>query len=122
MPGTVRITRNTRKFVATILSGASLSDVLDLDGQVIAAVVMPAAFTGTALTFQACDTSDGTFQNVYDDAGTELSASVGQGKVIVNKSILESLAALRYIKIRSGSAASPTAEGADRALVILTKG
>ncbi|HET8787010.1 MAG TPA: hypothetical protein VFM38_15355 [Candidatus Limnocylindrales bacterium] len=121
MPGTVRITRNTRKFIATIANGASLSDAIDLDGQVIAAIVMPAAFTGTALTFQA--SADGvTYQNVYDDAGTELSASVGQAKVIVNKSILESLAALRYVKIRSGSAASPTAEAADRTLTILTKG
>lgn len=122
MPGTTRITRYTRKFIATIAASGSVSDAIDLDGEIIAAIVMPATFTGTSLTFQAAASVDGTFQNVYDDSGAELTATVGQGKVVVNKSVLEALAALRYLKIRSGTAGAPTTEGADRTLTILTKG
>lgn len=110
--------------VATIANGASQSDVIDLREYAIAAISMPAGWTTAALTFLASSTAAGTFLPVYDDAGTEVSiasANVVQDRVIVNKAVLEQLAGLRYIKLRSGVAATPVNQGADRAITVVMK-
>lgn len=110
--------------VATIANGASASDVIDLRDYAIAAIIMPTAWTTAALTFLTCATAGGTFLPVYDDAGTEVSiasANVVQDRAIVNKTILEQLAGLRYIKLRSGVAATPVTQGGDRAITVVMK-
>ena len=109
---------------ATIANGASLSDAIDLRDYAIAAICLPAAWTAAAITFTASASQSGTYNSVYDDAGTEVaiaSANVVASRVLVNKAILEQLAGLRWVKMRSGTAATPVNQGADRAVTVLLK-
>jgi hypothetical protein len=101
-------------FSAAIANGASLSDAIDLGGRRLGAIVMPAAWTAAALTFQV--SVDGTnYYNLYDQDGVEFSLSADTSRTIV---IDPSYFALfRYIKIRSGTAGVPVNQGADRILV-----
>ena len=110
--------------VAKITSGGSQSSVIDLRDYVISCIVLPAAWDAAALTFLASATAGGTFAPVYDDAGTEVSiasANVVAGRVIVNKAILEQLAGLRFVKIRSGVSATPVNQTADRSFTVMLK-
>lgn len=110
--------------VATILSGAAVSDAIDLKDYVIAALMIPSAWTAAALTFTGCDTPGGAFLPLYDDAGTEVtvaSASVAADRILVNKAVLEQLAAVRWLKIRSGVLATPVNQAADRVIKVMLK-
>jgi hypothetical protein len=103
--------------VTTISSGTSLSPAIDLGPNRTFAVVMPAAWTAAALTFQA--SIDGTnYFNVFDDTGTEVTATVAASQYIVIASPAKMLG-VRWIKVRSGTSGAPVNQGADRALTIV---
>jgi hypothetical protein len=101
---------------ATIANGNQESTVIHCLGLSLVGIALPAAFTGTALTFEACDTVDGTFLPVYDTlSGTALSYTVAQGHfVAIDPAPFQGVA---FLKIKSGSA-----EAADRALIVSLKG
>ena len=101
----------------TIASGASVSDEIDLGGATCMMIEMPDAFTGTVLTFQASRTSGGTFRDVKDSAKSEIQVTVEPNEMCT----VDKLAPARYIKIRSGTSAIPTAEEAERILYVITK-
>lgn len=91
---------------ATQLSGVikanqTTSGIYNLPGdQILVNVILPANFTGTTITFQA--SRDGrTFYNVYDDADTQLSATVASSRFVTG---LLKLAGIRYLKIVAGTA------------------
>ena len=107
-----------RDATATIANGASLSSAIALGAGVPLGLQMPASFTGTAITFQT--SHDGmTYQNLYDDAGNEISVTVAASQ---NVSLPASvMAAWRFLKIRSGTAGSPTAEGGARTLTLINR-
>jgi len=107
--------------VATIANAASLSGEVDLGGASRIAIQMPAAWTAANLTFQASDESGGTFADVVNDAGTEIVVTATISQVIVIVTALKELAGLRFIKIRSGTSATPVAQGAERVLKVLLK-
>lgn len=98
-----------RKSVA-IASGQTVSAAVNLKGYRVEGLELPAAFTGTSISFQV--SSDGaTFQPHYDTANALVSMTVAQGR---SYSLPASLAAWPYFKIVSG-----TAEGAARTLVVV---
>lgn len=107
-----------RDATVTIANGASLSGAVMLGAGVPLAVQMPAAFTGTQLTFQT--SHDGsTYQNLYDDAGNEIAVTVAaSSNVALPASVM---AAWRYVKLRSGTASVPTTEAADRTLKLINR-
>jgi hypothetical protein len=107
----------------TIPAGATgLSNAVELKNQLLA-IEMPEEWTGYAvLTFQG--SSDGiAFKDVYDDYGYEVLVSAPQPNhiVCIDAAILK-LAALRYIKIRSGTSAAPVDQVTDRTLKLIGKG
>jgi len=104
------------KDTATILSGASLSDVVELNDSVLAAIETPAAMTGTSFTFQGSFDKQNFF-NVYDDSGVEVSVTSAASRFIIINSPSKFLG-MKFLKIRSGTSGAPTAEGADRAINI----
>lgn len=119
------MSRSAHVLPVTIASGQSVSAAIDLSGTVLVALVVPAAWTTAALTFLASPTKDGTFGDVYGDDGVEVavgSGSVVAGRVIVPAGILENLAPLRFLKIRSGTAAVAVNQAADRNLSLIVKG
>jgi hypothetical protein len=99
---------------ALIASGQSLSGVIALGTKSLVAVDVPPGFTGTALTFQAGAASSGPWRNVYTAAGTELSITVGADRWVVLDPA--AFAGAAYLKVRSGSAAAPSAQAADTTL------
>lgn len=100
----------------TIANGQSLSAAVDLEGRKIAGVFMPAAWTAANLTFQASDAAAGTYADVYDTAGTEISVTAAVSRALMDPS---KLAGIRFLKIRSGTSAVPVNQLADRILILL---
>ena len=102
----------------TITGGQSQSSEIDLESYGVVAIMMPAVFGATSITFLASATSGGTFYPVYDSAGNELAATVTGSHIITD---LPELAPLRYIKIRSGTEATPLAVSSTTGLTLIVK-
>lgn len=103
---------------ATIAVSASLSGIVDLNGQILTAIVIPAATEGTSMTFQ--QSADGTnFYDVYKDDGTEYSITVAASRyIVVDQS---KFAGVRWLKVRTGTSGSPTTQsGADAAITLIS--
>lgn len=102
------------KAQVTILSGGTVSDEAPVHSAIIG-IVMPAAFTGTALTFQG--SADGQlFQQVFDDTGAALSVTVAAGRCVGLDTKALPLASWAFIKLVSNAA-----EGADRVITLCYK-
>ena len=99
----------------TIASGQQISGVLDTFGMSLVGIRMPAAFTGTTLTFQESNSSTGTFRDVYNASGNQLSIPVSTNRTILFTP--SDFAGLRYVKIKSGSS-----EAADRSINVILRG
>jgi len=99
----------------TILNGASLSNAVPLFGGLLSVIEMPAAWTAATLTFQTSG-DNVNFFNVYDELGTEVSSLADAARRIRLEP--SQWAAISQIKIRSGTAAVPVNQGADRILYI----
>ncbi len=106
---------------ATIANGASLSGVVDIgEGRVLCAIDMPADWTAANLTFQASTASDGTFDSLYDQYGTEKTVTAAEDRYIPLDDPAFWLG-VRYVKVRSGTAASAVNQGAERVITLVTK-
>lgn len=106
---------NFQPFVATtIANGAQESAALTLGGFALCGILLPAAFTGTALTFLASDAVDGTFVPIYNAAGA-LSYTVAQARFIAIDP--KDFQGVQFLKIKSGST-----EGGLRTLKCALKG
>lgn len=95
----------------TIAISQTDSSEVDLRGMTLCGIHLPAAFTGTALTFKAATASGGTFQSVVDGAGAAVSKTVAQGQYV--KLDPADFAGIQFIKIVSGSS-----EAAERTLTL----
>lgn len=107
---------------ATIASGGNLSTPIEIEGAQILGFIMPAEWTSANLTFKASDTFGGTYQDIYDDSGIEVSVTVAaQGTCIGISVAALALAGFSYIKIRSGTAAVPVNQAAARVIKVNCK-
>lgn len=106
----------------TIASGQSLSPQVDTGGRRLAAIKVPAAWTAAALTFQASVDAGVTWGDLYDDSGNEVSLAITAGRMIALDALAMVLSPFRYLKLRSGTSASPVAQGADRAIGYSVRG
>lgn len=100
----------------TIANGAQLSSVIKLNGFALVGVKTPAALTGTAFTFEACD-ADGSnsVPLKVTTSGTALSYTVTTASYYaIDPAPFQGV---QYLKIKSG-----TAEGAARTLIVSLKG
>lgn len=100
---------------ASIASSGTVSAAIPTAGLSVVGIQMPAAFTGTAMTFQG--SFDGvTYQVIKSTtSGTSLSYTVAQGTYVAIDPV--PFYGLAYIKLVSGSS-----EGAARALTVALKG
>lgn len=110
----IATTLSVTTFTATIASGASLSGAVDLGEAKLGAIVMPASWTSAALTFQV--SFDGTTYYDLHEFGSEVSVTVTAGKA--HRLAMSDWLAVRWLKVRSGSSASPVAQGADRTITL----
>tara|TARA_R100000963_G_C4576397_1_gene59205 strand:- start:114 stop:470 length:357 start_codon:yes stop_codon:yes gene_type:complete len=106
----------------TIASSASLSGEISLDSWTLEAIIMPAAWTTANLTFQAAEASGGTYNNLYNDGGNEVTVTAAVDRYI---SLIgddkDSLGTARWLKIRSGTGASAVNQGAERTIRLVLR-
>lgn len=119
---TAKIKRQETVLDATIPVNTALSNALDIREYAIFQALIPANTEGTTLTFQACDTLDGTYLNLYEN-GTEVSITVAAGRAESLDPIAGALAGTHFLKIRTGTAASATNQsGAGATIKLVCKG
>lgn len=103
----------------SIASGASLSDILDLSGTSLIAIITPAAWTTAALTFRA--SLDGTnFYDVIDNDGTEFAVTALPASSKWMRFSLPDWLSPSFLQFRSGLSASPVTQGGTRTLIPVT--
>lgn len=106
----------------TILNGASLSDEIQLNGVMIEAIIMPAAWTAAGLSFLAsalATANGGIFLPLFDVAGVEITATVDASRRIVLPISL--IRSHNFIQLRSGTSAVPVNQGANRSISLLCR-
>ena len=99
-----------------------MSAAIPLRGYTLKGIIMPGAWTAAAITLQMSDKESGTYVDVYDDGGTEISLTVaasryvgigaGSGRNFV-------IGGIPFLKVRSGASAVPVAQAAERALLLV---
>ena len=95
---------------------------VDLEAYGDAAIQMPAAWTAADLTFQGAVTLAGTYADVYDSDGNELTVSAAQARAIgLTAAEASVLRAFRFVKMRSGTSAVPVQQAADRTVTLILK-
>lgn len=106
-----------RVAVVTISSGQSLSAAIDLLERTVFAIEMPADWDAANLTFQGSSDLSGTYQDVYRE-GTEVNITAAADRYIVFDPPTK-LAGVRFIKVRSGTSASPVNQTDSRTLTLM---
>lgn len=118
---------------AEIPNNESRSGEVDLGEHNLVALWMPAGWAGTAITFQSKDHRQPeagdvsvddleTWKDVYDDAGTEVSITVAANRVVVIGTVTKAaIGALRYLRVRSGTAAAPVNQSPTRVVKLIVK-
>ena len=110
--------QRVKEAVIDISASDTTSSAVDLGSNRIFALHLPAAFTGTGVSFTIAPEIDGTYQALYDDAGDEISLAVAQGEAIgITGANASALAPCRFVKIVSNDN-----EIADRTIKILLVG
>ena len=112
---------------ATIPNGQAVSNAINLGGSQIAAILMPAAWTGADLTFEASIDGSTGWAQVWDDANGEVliaaattAARVGDW-LVPSVAIMQKLRGLNWIRLVSGNTAANVNQGAARAFTVLLK-
>lgn len=107
--------RQPRVVSAQIPANQSISSGIDLGDAEFIALSIPDNSTATTVTFQAKAhrfedevSNPEDWNNVYDDTGTEVSATVASNRVVaLGTATKAALCACRYIRVRSGTSAAP---------------
>lgn len=104
---------------AIIAASAALSGTVDLQYAALVGIYVPASWTTASITLQA--SLDGvTFQDVRNAAGDNFELVAGAGNCFVPLAPLE-LQGTRYVRLRSGTAAVPVTQAAERSLTLVTR-
>ncbi len=92
----------SRQETVTIATDGTISTVIDFQGYTMLAIQVE-TMVGTTIGLMACATEDGTFKDVYDDAGAIISIAVVDDVIIGLDAIAGKIAALPFVKFKSGS-------------------
>lgn len=103
----------------TIPSGQSLSTPLEINDNLLMALSAPSQWTTANITFQV-SYDDSDYRDLYNDAGEEVVATIVAGKFqFITEPIVFS--PFNYVKLRSGTSASPVNQAASRQVITLFK-
>lgn len=109
---------------AVIANGGSLSNAVEIDGR-LNAIVIPAAWTTAAITFSA--SADGSnYHDVVDIvSGSRTERTLASGAITAGDFVAltrSDWAGMKYLKVRSGTSASPVNQGAARTFSLIEGG
>lgn len=104
------------KTVSIPISTSIMAAGVDLQGCTPAAIEMPSAWDTGNLTFSVASTLSGTYKNVYDEFGTEVTVTAAASRFI--RLSPADWWSMRYLKIRSGTSGTPVTQTAARTLTI----
>ena len=107
----------------TILDDAPrLSAAVALGGAEIVGIEAPATWETAALTFAASITLSGTYVPLYDSDGGELSIAIAAIRMIgLTAEEASILQGLPFIKLRSGTLATPVDQTAEKTLSLIVR-
>ena len=110
--------------VLTVTMATNLSLVIDKSKYKNMLIVMPAAWTAADITFAVSSTKTGTFSKLtYAVDGNEVTAKAVASVVIaLDGKAKEALEACPFVKLRSGTAASPVSQDSARTFTIILMG
>lgn len=100
---------------ATILINTQETSVIETGGFCLCGILLPASFTGTAVTFEASVDGTNFFAVKSTTSGSALSYTVAQGTYAAIDP--KDFQGIQYLKIKSGSS-----EAAARTLICAMKG
>lgn len=102
----------------TIPSGTALGAGIQSNSLEIVGLSMSAGWDAASITLQG--SLDGTtWQNLYDDSGSEVTLSVAAGRYVAIPPAL--LAGVPWLRVRSGTSGTPVNQTADRSLTWLVR-
>ena len=104
----------SRTKVATIANGENLSDAIPIKEARSGIIVVGSTMSGSSLSFQGCDTVNGTFLDIENGSSVPLAANITHAPIIVP--IPSGAMTLNFLKIKSSSN-----EGAARSLTVIVK-
>src|SRR5207249_5397259 len=106
-----------------IRSGNSQSDAKDIGGWEPVALQFVLPWTTADITFLAAEKFDGTYLPVYGPSAVEAKITTGtNAKVIMfTPGTIGDLDGLRYLKLRSGTEASPVNQAGDRTVNMIVR-
>jgi hypothetical protein len=97
---------------ATIANGASLSGAVAMGPLTLVGISMPATWTAAVLTFQVSPDGGTTWQELYDDSGSEVTFQAAGGRYISIQNYPSYLwRGINMVKVRSGTSAAPVNQG-----------
>lgn len=114
----------TNIFNIVIPNGKSQSAPIDLTGYKHFKIYMPSAWTEAALTFLTAPDQVSTFQKLIIDDGTEVSIASTVALIsvdIVIDTFAVAFASMTWCIFRSGTAATPVNQGAERLIKLVAK-
>lgn len=124
MSSPVSIIGAPKVYTVTIAKDASQSGEIELQGQINGfAIEMPTAWDTASITFLGSHSAGGTYKKIVGDTGTELTVTAATNEIIAidTATKVQALRGFKYIKVRSGTAASPVTQAAERTLYLITK-
>jgi len=114
--------RNKSVASITIASGASLSGAVNLGDKVLCAIILSAAWTAAALSFQASEDNGVTWKDMFDDGGQEVTiptaGAVAGQRISIDPAMF---GGVDMIKVRSGLTAAAVNQAADRILTVVSR-
>jgi len=102
----------------TIANGTSLSPAVDLDKYSLIGINMPSGWTTANLSFQVAH-DNSTFNPLNDKTGEiDLASAAASVYIALDPTVF---VGLRFIKLRSGTNATPVNQGADRVITLILR-
>ncbi len=104
----------------TIPNGGSISTGFFMPYP-MTAILVPSAFLGTEMTFQASMDKGITYNDLHNETGDEVALMLTSvGLVVGLLTVNHDLSGIPWLKIRSGTSESPVNQGSDQILYVGT--
>lgn len=107
---------------AVIAAGQSLSAAVSLGALTLVGISMPATWTVAALTFQVSPDGGTTWQELFNDAGAEISITAAAGQFIIPVADPSYLwRGINMVKVRSGTPSAPVVQTGGATINLVTR-